>query len=695
MRRRALLTSIVALLAALCPGPFASAEVSYIPQLNYLRVVGDTGSWTAATNIVLGWEHERPGRWYETVTGVSYRLIAPTPGAPIKTGVLSAAEGPMTAVIELPPAADEGRPAPGTYTVEAQTRTENGEGVPLTTTLRVDNQQPGAVAPVVDRVWFRGDVPPLVRIAHPVGPLPPSGIRGYAVSLRRDSAEPPCAGPDRCSELETDLRAGIDGDAISLGLLPEGVHVVSAVAVSNTGMRSAATASAPVRIDATRPDLSMDSGGNGWSNHPVRVVARASDPLSGMAAAGPTGPRTTIAIDGGAPTVTAGAEATAIVSGSGVHTVAASARDAAGNVRGEGLGSPPLAGVVKIDEAPPTIAFTRASDPSDPELLEAALADPLSGPAPVGGSIGVRPHGSEHAFEPLPTRSADGRLSAHWNSDAYPLGAYEFRATGYDAVGNPASSTRRGNGTPMVLLNPVKDRSAVRFGFGGRQLVWHRCVRSGEGRRCRREVIEAFGQRPATRDVPYGRGVQVGGQAVSASGAPLAGVAVELVESFDEGATASTRVTNLQTGPDGSFFARLAPGPSRQVEARFGGSRQLTRSTSRALRLGVQTSVRFRASTAQAAIGGRPVLFSGRVLRAEATIPEYGRPVQLQFRLPGSPWTEFRTVQTDQLGRFRYPYSFSDDDSRGVRFLFRAYIPPQPGWPYEPAASRPVAVTGR
>ena len=45
-------------------------------------------------------------------------------------------------------------------------------------------------------------------------------------------------------------------------------------------------------------------------------------------------------------------------------------------------------------------------------------------------------------------------------------------------------------------------------------------------------------------------------------------------------------------------------------------------------------------------------------------------------------------------GRFRYAYRFSDDDSRGVRFLFRAYVPSQDDWPYEPGGSLPVAVRG-
>jgi hypothetical protein len=52
-------------------------------------------------------------------------------------------------------------------------------------------------------------------------------------------------------------------------------------------------------------------------------------------------------------------------------------------------------------------------------------------------------------------------------------------------------------------------------------------------------------------------------------------------------------------------------------------------------------------------------------------------------------------VQTDVHGHFRYRYAFSDDDSRGIRFQFRAYAPAQNDWPYEPAASRPVFVTGR
>ncbi|HWJ43501.1 MAG TPA: hypothetical protein VNR67_08715, partial [Solirubrobacterales bacterium] len=92
--------------------------------------------------------------------------------------------------------------------------------------------------------------------------------------------------------------------------------------------------------------------------------------------------------------------------------------------------------------------------------------------------------------------------------------------------------------------------------------------------------------------------------------------------------------------------------------------------------------------------GGRPIVFSGRIRRrGAATVANL--PVELQFRFRGGTWSGFRTVEADAQGRFRYRYRFSDDDSRGVRFQFRAHVKGREGWPYGPGTSRPVNVTGR
>ncbi len=108
----------------------------------------------------------------------------------------------------------------------------------------------------------------------------------------------------------------------------------------------------------------------------------------------------------------------------------------------------------------------------------------------------------------------------------------------------------------------------------------------------------------------------------------------------------------------------------------------------------MRAAVRLKVSTARARVGGAPIVFSGRILHPETQIPARGLPLQLEFRLPGMPWTEFRTLQSDGSGRFAYPSSFTDDDSAGVRFLFRAFVPASGGWPFAPATSRPLAVTG-
>jgi hypothetical protein len=148
------------------------------------------------------------------------------------------------------------------------------------------------------------------------------------------------------------------------------------------------------------------------------------------------------------------------------------------------------------------------------------------------------------------------------------------------------------------------------------------------------------------------------------------------------------------TAPDGSFTTRLAPGPSREVRASYAGGRTLGPSAGRALRLQVRSGVRLRASSGVARVGGAPLVLRGKVRSKRGELPADGLGVQLEFRLPGLGWEEFRTVRTDRHGRFRLAYRFSDDDSRGARFQFRAHVPAQANWPYDPGNSRPIHVRG-
>jgi hypothetical protein len=536
---------------------------------------------------------------------------------------------------------------PGVYTLEAWLENGSGEAGPHSTaTLRFDDTAPPEPGLDSPPGWILGTQPVAVNVATGSGPLPLSGVGGFAISVDRGSGSSPCAQPDDCLVTEIDL-AGDEGGAIALGTLPEGVHFVRAVAVSGAGVPSQ-VATAAVRVDGSVPILSLEGAPGGWSNRPVLVTARAADSLSGMAAAGPLGPFTAVAVDGAAPARALGGAVSAWVGGSGTHSVEHFARDAAGNVSGGAETT------VRIDEDPPLVVFSAAQDPAEPERIEATVSDPLSGPSLDRGSIGIRLSGTRVPFEPLPARNAGNRLIARWDSDSYPPGKYEFLATGFDVAGNSAAGTDRTRGGRMVLVNPLKGQVELAAG-----LYRHRLV--GKLRRI--------------------------------GGGPVTGQVV-VTETFAAGSKPKQRTAVVNTDGEGSFSLRLRPGPSRDVVARFAGTPVLSRTASSITHVEAATKVRLRSSAATAKVGGRPIVFSGRVSRRGAATVA-GLPVELQFRFRGGTWSEFRTVEADARGRFRYRYRFSDDDSRGVRFQFRAYVKGREGWPYGPGTSRPVSVTGR
>jgi hypothetical protein len=678
-RALALLTALVGALALL-PAP-ALASDSY--NLTGLRIEGGN-VWHATNTFIIEWDLNPPG-----TPPVEYTFIDttdhPIPGAPVLT-----ADGPEYALVHLPY-------GPGVYVLYAWNKNARNDLQPGTiepgagVALYFDPVAPSPVTVAAPR-WVASGTAVPVTLSHPTAPLPISGIAGYAVTVDAHPDGLPCAHADRCATSE--LAGGPDDDSIELPSPPEGISYIHAVAVSGAGLASTAVATTTVGVDGTPPAVHLEGVPDTWSAGPVPLTAVADDPLSGMAASGPSGPITALALDGGPPLIVPGDRAAAIVAGEGVHRVEFYGRDVVGN---SGDGSRPFAhpgtATVRIDESGPAVRFA-APDPNDPERIEATVADPLSGPDPDRGQVAVRRVGSAARFQPLPTDARRGRLVARWSSDDFPRGAYEFRATGFDLAGNSTASTADERGGAFVLQNPVKREAQLAFGFGAGRLAFQRCTRADGGRRCHQAVVSSFARRPPGRTVPCCHGAVVGGLLLDAGGAPLAGQTVEVVETFAAGTRNGTRRTAIATDADGRFSTRLAPGPSRAITAEFPGTGRLTRAAGRDLRLRVRAAVQLRVSTTRVRVGGPPVVFSGRIAHPEAPLPGPGLPVQLEFRLPGTPWTEFRTVQSDPSGHFRYPYSFSDDDSAGVRFLFRASVPAAGNWPFAPATSRPIAVTG-
>jgi hypothetical protein len=649
MRRVAALALALSLAVA---GP-AGASL----QPTDLRVDGGEDNWHAERLFSLSWSNP-PG-----VAAAHYRLLGSGGEVLIGDTTLPWA---ANAIEHLSVPA-----APGSYAAEVWLEDAGGVwGPAVSAKLRFDDAHPGAVEPLTSTAWIgRSAFPYTVHLTHPSAPLPISGIRGYAVSTDTSPTGSPCAGPT-CSAAETDLQGGIAADSLPIAELPEGINYVHAVAVSGSGVPSATPGTAILRVDKAEPLTRIEGLPSGWSGVPVRLTAEASDAASGMVATESAGgPFTAIQIDDSAPTVAAGASVSATVIASGVHTVAYYARDAAGNVADGTTGNgranrPPATALVRIDREPPRLAFAAAQNARDPELIEAQAEDRYSGLNPDRGSIEIRRLGAGERFAALPTQVSAGALRARWDSAAYPAGDYEFRATAYDMAGNATTSRERVGGSAMRLSGPLK--APVRLLLSG-------------GRR---------------RTVRYGRGTWLAGRALTARRTPLTGAAIRVIERFAPGSTPDERVATARTDASGRFGIRLAPGPSRKVLATVAPTATTRGGSSGPLALTVHSRVVLRVSARVAKIGGPPLVFRGKVGGKGAAMQVDGKVVQLQFRLPGLPWSEFRSIRTGPGGRFRYAYRFSDDDSRGARFQFRAYAPAQTGWPFEPAGSLPVSVLG-
>jgi hypothetical protein len=652
IKRCASAIALVLSVALVCPAAAGAAM-----QPIDLRVEGGEDNWHSGRMFALSWSNP-PG-----VAAIHYRLLGPGGGVLIGDTTLPWA---ANAVEHLSVPA-----APGAYTAEVWLEDAGGaQGSAVGAKLRFDDARPSAVEPLPFPAWIgRSAFPYTVHLTHPAAPLPISGIRGYAVSTDSSPVGSPCAAAT-CTTLETDLQGGIAADSLPIAELPEGINYVHAVAVSGSGTPSAAAGAAILRVDKTEPLSRIEGVPAGWSSEPVRLTAEAGDAASGMTATRSAGgPFTAIQIDGGAPTIAPGASVSATVITSGVHTVAYYARDAAGNVA-DGVSAngrtnrPPAMTLVKIDREPPRLAFANAQDAQDPELIEAQAKDRYSGVDPSRGSIAIRRVGAGDRFAALPTQISAGTLSAHWDSSAYPAGEYEFRATTYDTAGNGVTSLDRADGTAMRLNGPLKVPVRL-LTHGGRE-----------------------------RSVRYGRGTWFAGRALAGRRAPLTGALIRVVERFAAGAAPRERVSTVRADGNGRFGIRLAPGPSREVLATVAPTATTRGADSEPLALTVRSHVVLRVSASVAKIGGSPLVFRGKVASEGAAMPKDGKVVQLQFRLPGLPWSEFRSVRSGPNGRFRYAYRFSDDDSRGVRFQFRAYAPAQAGWPFEPAGSLPVSVLG-
>ena len=279
---------------------------------------------------------------------------------------------------------------------------------------------------------------------------------------------------------------------------------------------------------------------------------------------------------------------------------------------------------VKIDREPPRLAF--------------AAAQTRPGPGADRGARGGSP------FRPRPQPRLDRDSSPSARASASSRCRRSLPAGPARALGLERLSRRRVRVSRHRLR---RSREPSGLAAAGR--------RSGDAPARSAQGASQAPRRWQDRAVRYGRGVWFDGGALAARRTPLSGVPVHVIERFAPGAVPQERLSTVRTGENGRFGIRLAPGPSREVIATVASTATTRGASSRPLALAVHSHVSLRASSAIARVGGPPLIFRGRVASKGAAMPAEGKVVQLQFRLPGLPWSEFRSVRTARTGVFATP----------------------------------------
>ena len=237
-----------------------------------------------------------------------------------------------------------------------------------------------------------------------------------------------------------------------------------------------------------------------------------------------------------------------------------------------------------------------------------------------------------------------------------PRGEYEFLASATDVAGNTGVTTRREDGVMMRLTFPLKDDVELRAHLN----------RGGS----RGQIVR------------YGSRAKAKGILLDATGTPLAGQQVAIVEHFGAGALVRERVSHATTDERGKWRSKLPAGPSRDIDARFGGTARYVPAARSVGTLGVRSRASFETSRRNVP-EGKAVRFEGKVGHFGARIPSGGKLLQLQVRIKAGRWqTVGEAFRSNERGRYHRRYRFGKHYLSDALFRFRVKVMREARWPY-------------
>ena len=226
-----------------------------------------------------------------------------------------------------------------------------------------------------------------------------------------------------------------------------------------------------------------------------------------------------------------------------------------------------------------------------------------------------------------------------------------------------------------------------------RRKVWVKVRRHGKlvtVRRIRRVRVPLLPHRvtETKKRVGYGRATTVSGWLGTSDGTAIGGVPVEILTAPNNGQGHFTPATAATTAADGSWTAPLGPGPSRLVEAAYGGSPTLLPATSTTVQTIVPARIKIKI-TPRIVPWGSKIRITGRVLGGY--VPANSNLLRLNVGIG-------RIGQLEGLPRIKgngqFVIVWKFDAGHGVLHpWFSVGTLAESVFPYAPATSKRVVVT--
>ena len=226
--------------------------------------------------------------------------------------------------------------------------------------------------------------------------------------------------------------------------------------------------------------------------------------------------------------------------------------------------------------------------------------------------------------------------------------------------------------------------------------VWVTVRRHGKKVTVKRTKLERVVLTPhliasSTRRVGHGQRTTVNGWLGTYAGAALGGQTVSVLSAPDNGLGQFTTTATVTTAADGSWSADLPAGPSRLVEAAYGGGPTTEPSLSAQVHLIVPAKVELLSVSPRKVAWGGTVRLVGQL--DGGYLPAGGALVRLRLGSGSAQTTYGVREHVGGDGRFATTYTFGDGVASVHRsFWFEVASLPTGDYPYAPARSRRLSV---